>query len=198
MGNGKACTLAQFLHGLDGQVGSCRPVSAQNHGHNDHQRHIVGQKARQCKHDQPVSSGCLLHLYMTCGKQGPAFGQFVKMHQQDIYDECDQKKRHSLRKAFSKNLFHTCGHCVLSVTRVNHARCQIKTVLQSCQNRTERRRQSRGTRVQDQHTNDRLQRSSQRIIPFLPHQAVTQQRQETNHIGRLLQDIGRKEGPDCI
>ena len=135
---------------------------------------------------------------MLCGEQGAALGDLIEADKKNVDDEGNQQQGHRLREAFSEHFLNTRGNGVLTVIGVNDAGRQVETVLKTCKNRTEIAGQSAGTDVQDQHTDDGLQSTGQGVIPLLSHQAVAQKGKETYHIRSLLQDIGRKEGPDCI
>ncbi len=96
MGDGKARAFRQLLHGLNSQVGTDRPVSAQDDSHNSHQSYAVVQQSGKSEHDQPVSGSGLLDLYVTGREQNTALGDLVETDQKDVNDESDQQQGHSL------------------------------------------------------------------------------------------------------
>ena len=98
-------------------------------------------------------------------KQCTQFGVFAETNQQNVYDECDQKKNHRIAESFSKYFFNTGRNRILSKIRVDYHRIDVKYISQSYKYRTEVVCQPRGTNGQDQISYDRLDYSRKYIIP---------------------------------
>ena len=65
----ETCSICYLLTRFDRQVRTNCPIRSKKQCHNDQHSDSICQKRRTGKHNQPVSSRCLLYLYITCSKK---------------------------------------------------------------------------------------------------------------------------------
>ena len=191
----ETCSICYLLTRFDRQVRTNCPIRSKKQCHNDQHSDSICQKRRTGKHNQPVSSRCLLYLYITCSKKCTHLCVLCKAYQKNVDNKCNKQKNHSISKAFSKYLFYTYCYCILSKIWINHHRIHIKSVFESYQHRPEVICQSTGTNCQDQISYNCFECTAKSIIPRFSQKYITYHNDQTNHKRRLLKNICRKIRP---
>lgn len=135
---------------------------------------------------------------MPGGEDRAELGPLFQSYQHDVENEGDQNEDHDLAKRPAKNLFHTCGHSILTKIRVDHHCVQVEAVFQTHQHRAEVADQTTRTNDQDKVPDNCFNRASQDVIPGLLQQDITEQNDQTNKVGGLGNNVIDDKFPDCV